>query len=401
MADDEWPSRTYDDIVSKLSGVDAAVAHDLSTHWKNMATDVDEAASALRQAHGRFNDEHFWSGEGPETAQTFLSEYYKTVADSDTGLSAVAEKISSALTQDGDVLTQAAQVPQSHERPNSKATKEEWDAATEELRADAQRLYTSPLNVDRPNMSEFGQHNDNDETPTQPGGGDTGSPTGTGNTGAGSSGTQTPLSSDESASGDTTPQDLTSGEGQTSSGQGQTGSQGGSGTSSGTPSGGSGSGQGSGSGGFGSGGSGLPVGATTAAGYSPPGATGAGSGSPGATGPTPLRGGTGLPGGAVGGANNPGINAAAMGAAGVRGGGPMGMMGTGAAGRGGKGDDGSERKPPSFLVNIDNGNELIGPLPKASPGVIGDWSEQEDAEKRRQEKEVERYKSIGWNVKYR
>lgn len=44
-------------------------------------------------------------------------------------------------------------------------------------------------------------------------------------------------------------------------------------------------------------------------------------------------------------------------------------MGAG-AGRG-KGDDNNEHKTPSYLVNVDNGNELIGRLPKTAPPVIG------------------------------
>jgi hypothetical protein len=48
----------------------------------------------------------------------------------------------------------------------------------------------------------------------------------------------------------------------------------------------------------------------------------------------------------------------------------MPLMGTaypGAVGR----DDGGTRPTPGFLISIDNGNELIGPLPKVSPPVLG------------------------------
>lgn len=95
------------------------------------------------------------------------------------------------------------------------------------------------------------------------------------------------------------------------------------------------------------------------------------------------------------------MNPAAMGAAGVRGGGPMGMMGgAGAHGRGGKGEDDDEKAIPSFLINVDNGNELFGEPINASPGVIGDWSENEEAEKKAREAEIRRYKSLGWDVKF-
>ncbi|WP_165611526.1 hypothetical protein [Mycobacteroides franklinii] len=49
---------------------------------------------------------------------------------------------------------------------------------------------------------------------------------------------------------------------------------------------------------------------------------------------------------------------------------------------------------------MDDGSELFGNLPKASPGVIGDWSEHDEVEKRREEAEIKRYKSMGWNVKW-
>ncbi len=38
--------------------------------------------------------------------------------------------------------------------------------------------------------------------------------------------------------------------------------------------------------------------------------------------------------------------------------------------------------------------------PNASPGVIGDWTEHERAEKQRRESEKRRYKSMGWNVDF-
>lgn len=47
----------------------------------------------------------------------------------------------------------------------------------------------------------------------------------------------------------------------------------------------------------------------------------------------------------------------------------MGGAYPGAIGR----DDGGTRRTPGYLVTIDNGNELIGPLPKVAPPVLGDW----------------------------
>lgn len=107
-----------------------------------------------------------------------------------------------------------------------------------------------------------------------------------------------------------------------------------------------------------------------------------------------------MPGGAAAGAGGGGVNPASVGAAGVRGMGPMGMMGAGAHGGHGKGDDDDDHATPSYLINVDNGNALFGEEIKASPGVIGDWTENEEAEKKAREAEIRRYKSMGWNVKF-
>jgi hypothetical protein len=36
-------------------------------------------------------------------------------------------------------------------------------------------------------------------------------------------------------------------------------------------------------------------------------------------------------------------------------------------------EDTGTRRTPGYLISIDNGNELIGPLPKVAPPVLGDW----------------------------
>ncbi|EUA70509.1 hypothetical protein I540_1752 [Mycobacteroides abscessus subsp. bolletii 1513] len=121
----------------------------------------------------------------------------------------------------------------------------------------------------------------------------------------------------------------------------------------------------------------------------------------GPSGLSALRGGAGLPGGAAAGAGGGGVNPAGVGAAGVRGMGPMGMMGgAGGHGRGGKGEDDDDHATPQILINYDNTDEFLGDMPAASPGVIGDWSEQEKAEKAAREREVRRYKALGWDVKF-
>ncbi|NKS24617.1 hypothetical protein GS505_01825 [Rhodococcus hoagii] len=48
-----------------------------------------------------------------------------------------------------------------------------------------------------------------------------------------------------------------------------------------------------------------------------------------------------------------------------------GMMPGAGAGARGRGDDDAEHRTPGYLVNVDNGSELIGNLPLAAPPVIG------------------------------
>lgn len=120
-----------------------------------------------------------------------------------------------------------------------------------------------------------------------------------------------------------------------------------------TPGSGIGSGVGSGGGGVGVGGGGILTG-------------GYGSGGMGS-------GGSGIGGGAAG--SSP--SATAGGASGTtaagtaaRGGAATGGMMPGAGARG-RGDDDAEHRTPGYLVNVDNGSELIGNLPLAAPPVIG------------------------------
>ncbi|MFC7449378.1 hypothetical protein [Rhodococcus daqingensis] len=125
---------------------------------------------------------------------------------------------------------------------------------------------------------------------------------------------------------------------------------------------GSGVGSGAGSGGNGSGaGSGFtPGGGGSSAG------AGAGLGVSG--GVAGGLGGTGVPGGAGAAAGAGGAGGGAAGAPGR-----PGAMGGGMAPGGARanGDDDTEHKTPSYLVNVDNGNELVGRLPKVAPPVIG------------------------------
>ncbi|WP_027501167.1 PPE domain-containing protein [Rhodococcus sp. UNC363MFTsu5.1] len=134
-----------------------------------------------------------------------------------------------------------------------------------------------------------------------------------------------------------------------------------------------GAGTGTGSGAAGSGGHGAAGSASgLGAGGGSGGSFGAGgglgtTGGPGGAG-RGLGGGMGVPGAAGGAAGAGGAGGGAAGAAGR-----PGAMGGGMAPGGARanGDDDTEHKTPSYLVNVDNGNELVGRLPKVAPPVIG------------------------------
>ncbi len=91
------------------------------------------------------------------------------------------------------------------------------------------------------------------------------------------------------------------------------------------------------------------------------GGIGAGIGGPLTAGPSVVAGAPGVV--------SSGAAGAAAGAAGARAGGMMPMGAAGGA-RGGGSDD-KEHKTPGYLINMDNGNELIGTLDGVAPPVIG------------------------------
>ncbi|MBP1162449.1 hypothetical protein ABIC28_003050 [Rhodococcus sp. PvR044] len=133
---------------------------------------------------------------------------------------------------------------------------------------------------------------------------------------------------------------------------------------------GTGTGSGTGSGGHGASGSGSGLGAGAGSGASYGAGAGGGLGATGGLGGSSrgLGGGMGVPGAAGGAAGAGGAGGGTAGAAGR-----PGAMGGGMAPGGARanGDDDTEHKTPSYLVNVDNGNELVGRLPKVAPPVIG------------------------------
>lgn len=406
MADDGWSGRSHADIVAKLSALKADGAFNLGNAWTEVYTKVSDAGDKLDLARRKLATEGFWTGKGPAAALRTLSAQVTEFDDSESGTPALAGKMSNALAQDGEVLTSAHHVAQAHPELGSGAPTERKKEELEAIRSEAQRLYTTPLEAKRPEITDNAGQPMSGSMPQGPSGG-----AGGGNTGGGVSGSgnpQSPSGADGLASKDTKPQ-LAGGDGQqggAGQGQGQGGGQGG-GSGGGTPGGGTGSG--GASSGFGAGskdsGTGLPIGSTTAAGYSPS-ATGTGSGAgPGSGvasgGLSGLRGG-GLSGGATAGGGSGGVNPAGVSAAGVRGiGGPMGMMGGGAHGARGKGEDEDEHATPEWLKNLDNSEEWLGERRTFIPGgVLGDFKAAEDADKQALEAEKRRFKSIGWNVKF-
>ncbi|MBF9524048.1 hypothetical protein BKG83_05515 [Mycobacteroides chelonae] len=401
MANDNWYGKSFETIQKQLSALANNNAQALVTDWYNVSQIVHQSLEAAKTAHDKLNDPKFWTGAGPEAAQASMRTNLQEQV-TDDGLQSKTYNMSAALANDGGTLNASAGVPGRHKLPKD-ATDSEREEATYQLAQDAQRTYSTPMDWSRPKI-ENAADSPGGGSIQQPGGGGGGG----GNSGGGSGNNlQSPGGgTDGLANKDTKPQ-LANGEGQGGQGQGQ-GAGSGSGSGSG---GGQGAGSGSGAGaggsspfgsgtGTGTGGSGLPLGATTAAGYGSSGsAGGTGLASGTAGGASALRAGGGLPGGATSGA---GTNPAAVGAAGVRGGamGPMGMMGgAGAHGKGGHDED-DDHETPAILINLDNTYEFMGDLPKASPAVIGDWSEQEKADKQAQEREKQRYKKLGWDVKY-
>ncbi|WP_100524129.1 hypothetical protein [Mycobacteroides abscessus] len=404
MADDGWSGRSHADIVAKLSALKPDHAYDLGNTWTDMYTKLSDAGDKLDLARRKLATEGFWTGKGPAAALRTLSARVTEFDDSESGTPALAGKMSNALAQDGEILTSAHHVAQAHPELGSGAPTQRKKEELEAIRIEAQRLYTAPLEAKRPEITDNAGQPMSGPMPQGPGGNNSGGSNSSG--GGGGEKLQAPSGAEGLASKDTKPQ-LAGGDGQgASAGQGQGGGQG-SGSGGGAPGGGQGTG-GLGSG-LGAGAkdpvTGMPVGSTTAAGYSPSATgtgAGVGSGGPGAPGGlSGLRGG-GLPGGAAGGTGQGNVNPAGIGAAGVRNiGGPMGMMGgAGAHGRGGKDND-DEHTTPDWLKNLDNGRELFGEDRWIVPGgVLGDFKAMDEVDKQALEAEKRRFKSIGWDVKF-
>ncbi|MFE3289432.1 hypothetical protein [Rhodococcus sp. NPDC059234] len=81
-----------------------------------------------------------------------------------------------------------------------------------------------------------------------------------------------------------------------------------------------------------------------------------------------------VPGGLVGGIAGSPASAGSGASTGTAAAGKAGAPGAGmmpGAGARGRGDEDTEHKTPGYLINVDNGNEIVGTLPKVAPPVLG------------------------------
>lgn len=408
MGNDNWYGKNdYQQIISELKRLAPDLVSAKAEIWNGIATELNAASNEMKTLSGKLGQSDFWTGEAANAAKEGVSKSEQNVAldGKSNSLASATRHVADTLHGDSRNLQAAIQMALSHDPgPDKKKNPDEYDKQLKLLQGYAQSTYTNPLSGEQRKF-ESAYNPETGNGTTNPVINNTGTGGGGGQNGGG--GGQNPGGANNLANGladKNTKPAFSDGAGGQGQGQGA-GSGGGSGAGGGSPqsgSGGSGSGLGNALSGLGAGsdrsGAGLAPGTTTSAGFSSPSGSGSGTGT--LNGPGALRGGAGVPG--PGGA---GTNAAGIGGAGVRGG-AMGMGGMGMApmggahGRGGKGEDDDEHQTPEFLINWDNGNELFGDLPKASPGVIGDWTEHERAEKQRRESEKRRYKSMGWNVDF-
>ncbi|MGL5444920.1 MAG: hypothetical protein ACRDDJ_20945, partial [[Mycobacterium] stephanolepidis] len=242
MANDNWYGKSFETIQKQLSALANNNAQELLTDWYNVSVTVHKSLEAAKKAHDQLDDHEFWNGSGPQAAQASMRTNIQDQI-TDDGLQNKTYKMSAALANDGGTLNASSGVPGRHKLPKD-ATDSEREEATYQLAQDAQRTYSTPMDVTRPKIDDAASQSPGGGSIQQAGGGGGG---GGGNSGGGSGNNlQSPGGgTDGLANKDTKPQ-LANGEGQGGQGQGA-----GSGSGSG-----SGGGQGAGSGsGAGAGGS--------------------------------------------------------------------------------------------------------------------------------------------------
>ncbi len=410
MGNDNWYGKTdYQQILNELKSLKPGDVTAKATMWDGVANEINAANTEMKNLKAKLGQDDFWTGAFAESAKEAVGKHEQKVGLDGQGnsLATVTKHVADILRGDAGTLQASVDVANSNSpAPDKQKNPDDYAKKLHLLQGYAQGTYTNRLSGEQRKFESAY----NPESSGPPAGPEIHNGGGGGNGGGGSGGSQGTGGANNATDGlankNTKPAFSDGSGNQSGQGQGAGAGSGGSGSGGGSPqsgSGGSGSGLGNALSGLGGGsdktGSGLPLGSTTAAGYSSPSGSGSGTGT--LSGPGALRGGAGVPG--LGGGT--GTNPAGIGGAGIRGG-AMGMGGMGMApmggahGHGGKGEEDDEHETPEFLINWDNGNELFGDLPKASPGVIGDWTEHERAEKQRRESEKRRYKSLGWDVDF-
>ncbi|SIM42892.1 Protein of uncharacterised function (DUF3558) [Mycobacteroides abscessus subsp. abscessus] len=149
MSGDGWDSMSHAQIVGKLSELKPDNAFNLAQKWSDIYTKVSDAAEHYRSADTKMSQ--IWTGEGPDAARMAFRDKY-TELQSDEGIPAKAGKLQNALFQDGACLTNAGYVPQAYPVPPDSTDKDAKQKLLEAVRAEAQRLYTEPLDVTRPEV---------------------------------------------------------------------------------------------------------------------------------------------------------------------------------------------------------------------------------------------------------
>lgn len=149
MSGDGWESMSHAEIVAKLSALQPDGAFNAAQKWSDIYTKVSDAAEHYRSADTKMSQ--IWTGEGPDAARMAFRDKY-TELQSDEGIPAKAGKLQNALFQDGACLTNAGYVPQAYPVPPDSTDKDAKQKLLEAVRAEAQRLYTEPLDVTRPEV---------------------------------------------------------------------------------------------------------------------------------------------------------------------------------------------------------------------------------------------------------
>jgi hypothetical protein len=364
---DNFPSMSLQQLHDKADKIDSESANTAFNTLQKVSSRIDDAFARF-QTKIRQAPEH-WEGDLARTVLNGTTNY----ANSSDGLVNVLTAHSYLMADLGDAVAKTKSSVPSPPKPSAwDDIADLWDDRNDRAYSEAkQHAVTALSTLYQPGLSQAdappavpAPHDPLSSTSPGPGGltgGDGTSPSGVGGSGStnaapGGAGSDGSAQNQQPSSDPTGASNPTSGHGGGASDSHAGGSRAGSSSGSGhnvsaasaMP---LGDATGGGAGlGFGDGGSGSGYG----------GSEGGGAGGPLAS---PLLG--------TAGQGSAGAGARPLAAAAGRPG--MGMPGLPAAGK--KKDEEREHRTPSYLINLDNGNELIGPMPKATPPVIGLWND--------------------------